>query len=255
MAGGQTNSNQQSMNSVYFGGVVDHGQINITGDVGNGGTTFKADNSATGPNVDVGVSVGMGGGGGNGMPDMPFLMMLNAEDLEDLDEEDLQNLKFSVKKAFKKAKKGVSKAAKVVKKEAKVVGKTVKYEATHMTPARAAELVKAGALSPIDEAAFEYNTGVAVAGKAWKITAPKSYRKKGAIVDKAKLSKKTIKKAKVVVWEGAKIGTELCAKYSEDPRSKAACELTNKGMNIVDDVAATKKQMILVNLENNLYLY
>ena len=201
-----------------------------------------------------------------GMPSMPFLMMLNSEDLEDMNEEDLQNLKFSFKKSFNKAKKGASKVAKTVskgaqkeakvvakvaKKDAKIAAKTIKYEAKHMTPARAAELVKAGALSPIDAAAFEYNTSLAVAGKGWKAVDKKSYKKKGAILDKAHVSKKTIKKAKVVAWEGAKIATELCAQYSQDPR----CEMANKGMNFVDDVAATKKKMILVNLENNLYIY
>ena len=255
MSGGSTSSNQQSANEVNFGGVVDHGQINISGNVGNGATNFNAQNSATGPDVKVGVSVGMGGGDSMGMPSMPFLMMLNTEDLEDMNEEDLQNLKFSFKKSFNKAKKGASKAAKTVakgaKKEAKVAVKTVKYEAKHMTPARAAELVKAGALSPIDAAAFEYNTGLKVAGKGWKAVDKKSYKKKGAILDKAHVSKKTIKKAKVVAWEGAKIATELCAQYSQDPR----CEMANRGMNFVDDVAATKKKMILVNLENNHYLY
>lgn len=193
---------------------------------------------------------------------MPFLMMLNSEDLEVIDEEDLENLKFSFKKTFKKAKKGVSKAAgevkKEVKKDTKKAAKTVKYEATHMTPARAAELVKAGALSPIDEAAWEYNTGLKVAGKGWKTVAPKSYRKKGKVLDKAHLSKKTVKKAKVAAWEGAKIATELCAEFAEDPR----CEMANRGMNFVDDVAATKKKMVLVNLAyedqfdtGDIYLY
>ena len=159
MSGGSTHSNQQSANSVYFGGVVDHGQINITGNVGNGDTTFSSTNSATGPNISVNADIAMGGGkgkgkkGGMGMPEMPnMLMMLNTEDL---DEEDLENLKFSIQNAFKGAKKGVKSASGAI---AKKVANDVKYEATHMTPARAAEHVKAAALSPIDVQAWKFNT-------------------------------------------------------------------------------------------------
>merc|ERR1712231_48342 len=78
MSGGNTQTSQTDTNSIHIGGVIKNGGgISIGGSLGNQGTNFNDDSTATGPQTGVDLDL-------KGMP----MMLINL----DLDKGDLMNL-------------------------------------------------------------------------------------------------------------------------------------------------------------------
>ena len=128
---------------------------------------------------------------------------------------------------------GFTGAGKYISKNAAWAFKEAGETMATMTPAKAANLFKRGALAQVDYYAFLYNQSLNGVKISWRTIDPKTFDKYDEMIESGQLDAKEVKMLRDVYWEGGKLTMEFCATFMEDPRCVAAASVAEG----VDSVA------------------